>query len=113
MMFTTPGLGGTALSSISSVGEVLRDARIDRGLTVYDVERRSGGRFKPSSLGGYERGERSISLQRFCELAGVYGIPADRLLRDVLDRIERGSREGAVLDLRELSEVEEGGAPPN
>jgi transcriptional regulator with XRE-family HTH domain len=93
------------------VGEVIRNARVEHGLTVYDVERRSGGRFKPSSLGGYERGERSISLQRFCQLSEVYGIPADRLLREVLERIKRGSREGVIVDLRELSEVDEG-LPP-
>jgi len=88
----------------SAVGEALRDARLRLRLTVYDVERLSKGRFKPSSLGGYERGERAISVQRFCELAEVYGILADRLLLDALGRAAAAER--VVVDLTR-TEVEE------
>jgi hypothetical protein len=35
-------------------------------------------------VGGYERGERVISLGRFCQLAGLYGFPPERLLSDAL-----------------------------
>jgi transcriptional regulator with XRE-family HTH domain len=88
----------------SAVGEALRDTRLRRRLTVYDVERLSNGRFKPSSLGGYERGERAISMQRFCELAEVYGVRADRLLLDALARAAAAER--VVVDLTR-TEVEE------
>lgn len=66
------------------------------------MARLSASRFKASALGGYERGERSISLERFCDLAGVYGVPPDRLLAQVLDRVAPEGRMEVVLDLREL-----------
>ncbi len=68
------------------------------------MSERSNGRFKPSVVGGYERGERGISLARFCELAHFYGVPADRLLRRVLDLL-RPERRELVLDLGRLEEV--------
>jgi transcriptional regulator with XRE-family HTH domain len=90
-----------------AVGQVLRQARQDRGLTLYDVELRSSGRFKPSSVGGYERGERAISLDRFCELAALFGLPPDRLLSDALDLVTPESRKKVVIDLNRLSRVEQ------
>ncbi len=81
---------------------VLRTARRQRGLTLRDVARLSDSRFKASALGGYERGERSISLERFCDLSAVYGVPADRLLAEVLDRVAPEGRIEVVVDLREL-----------
>jgi hypothetical protein len=59
-------------------------------------------RFKPSAVGGYERGERSISLERFTELSSVYGVPADRLLGEVLDRVDPEGRVEVVVDLTQL-----------
>ena len=79
-----------------AIGAVLRQAREDRDLTLRDVQARSMGRFKPSSLGGYERGEREISVHRFCELAAVYQIPPDRLLASVLDRVAPEGRAEVV-----------------
>jgi transcriptional regulator with XRE-family HTH domain len=84
------------------VGEVLRDVREERGLTLRKVSEQSQGRFKPSVIGGYERGERSISLVRFCELASFYGIPADRLLARALKRLDPAAHREAVLDLGRL-----------
>lgn len=54
-------------------------------------------------LGAYERGERSISLSRFCELAQTYGIPADRLLADVFARLEPAGRQEIAIDLNLLT----------
>lgn len=88
------------------VGQVLRKARLDRGLTLDDVWLRSAGRFKPSSVGGYERGERSISLDRFCLLAAFYAVPADRLLAAVLEQVNPEGREQLVIDLNELSQLQ-------
>jgi hypothetical protein len=58
--------------------------------------------FTASSLGSYERGERAISLERFFELARLYGIPADRLLARVLDRLAPDGRAEIVIDLNQL-----------
>lgn len=75
------------------------------GLTLHDVERRSPS-FRPSSLGSYERGDRSISLERFIQLAAVYGIPADQLLAQALDRVTPEERMEVVLDLSQLEVLE-------
>jgi transcriptional regulator with XRE-family HTH domain len=85
-----------------AVGEVLRRARRARGLTLRDVEKRSHMAFKASVLGGYERGERSISLGRFWELARVYGIPADGLLAEVAEILQPLGRKEVVIDLTRL-----------
>jgi transcriptional regulator with XRE-family HTH domain len=88
------------------VGKILRKARLDRGLTLDDVWLGSAGRFKPSSVGGYERGERSISLDRFCLLASFYATPADRMLAAVLEEVNPEGREQLVIDLNELSQLQ-------
>ena len=90
-----------------AVGEVLRRARRSRGLTLQDVSRSTAGRFKASVLGGYERGERTISLERFSELARSYGVPADRLLGQVLDRTDPQGRVELVIDLNRLALLDE------
>jgi len=66
---------------------------------------RSAGRFKPSVIGGYERGERSISLSRFCELARFYGVPPDRLLAEVMAELAPESRGEVVIDVNKLTLV--------
>ena len=89
------------------VGEVLRRARKARGLTLRALQAQSGGRFKPSAVGGYERGERAISVERFIELAVAYGVPADRLMAQVLDVTDPSSRPKEILDLAALEAAEE------
>jgi transcriptional regulator with XRE-family HTH domain len=42
------------------VGERLRNIRLQKGLSLHDVEQHSSKEFKASVLGAYERGERSI-----------------------------------------------------
>ncbi|MGH2784069.1 MAG: helix-turn-helix domain-containing protein, partial [Actinomycetota bacterium] len=46
------------------VGERLRAIRLQKGLSLHDVEQASTKEFKASVLGAYERGERSISVPR-------------------------------------------------
>jgi transcriptional regulator with XRE-family HTH domain len=90
-----------------AVGRALRDARRARGYTLKQLAARSGSSFKPSAVGGYERGERAISVERFCRLAAAYGVPAGELLGralrmlsgDVivdLTRVERSARPSAL-----------------
>jgi transcriptional regulator with XRE-family HTH domain len=62
------------------VGERLRNIRLQKGLSLHDVEERSDKEFKASVLGAYERGERSISVPRLQRLAIFYGVPVDHLL---------------------------------
>lgn len=70
------------------IGRALRRARLARGLTLRDVSTASGGRFKATSVAGYERGERSISLERYVSLCAVYGVRPERLLVDIVSAIE-------------------------
>ena len=62
------------------VGERLRNVRLQKALSLHDVEVRSGSEFKASVLGAYERGERSISVNRLQRLAIFYLVPVDSLL---------------------------------
>jgi transcriptional regulator with XRE-family HTH domain len=55
------------------VGEKLRRMRQDRGMSLQEVCSRSGGSFVVSTLSAYERGKRSLSLERLYELASIYG----------------------------------------
>src|SRR5256885_10710020 len=66
------------------IGRALRRTRLARGLTLKQLSVASAGRFKPTSVAGYERGERSISVVRFCELCRLLGVPLDRLLGEIL-----------------------------
>ena len=66
-------------SYAEQVGERLRNIRLQKGLSLHDVEERSGKEFKASVLGAYERGERSVSVPRL-RLAIFYGVPVDHLL---------------------------------
>ena len=71
-------------------GRALRDARLARGMTLRDVGTRSNGLFKPTAVAGYERAERAISLERFCDLARLYGMAPERLLLQILWRMAGG-----------------------
>lgn len=93
------------LGFLAAAGAALRRARTARGLTLREVSAASRGRFKPSVVGGYERGSRAISLGRFCELARFYGVPPDRLLADALASVDPGGWDEVVLDLTKLSLV--------
>src|SRR6266487_5934680 len=62
------------------VGERLRNIRLQKELSLHDVEQGSNKEFKASVLGAYERGERSISVPRLQRLAMFYDVPVDHLL---------------------------------
>lgn len=84
------------MSFATATGEVLREIRSDRGLSLRQVTVRSGGRFKPSSVASYERGERQISLERLFALLDVYGVAPDRAVAAIARRLnEGGSRTAA------------------
>ena len=96
------------------VGERLRAIRRQKGLSLHDVEARSGQEFKASVLGAYERGERAISVPRLLRLAELYRVPADQLLpraaQDVdidLTDAALASTEGFTIDLVRLHEIDD------
>ena len=85
-------------------GRVLRRARLSRGMTLRDVGARSEGAFKATAVAGYERGERAISLARFCELSAVYEIRAPRLLGEIMRQAE--GRAVVMVDLARLEQLQ-------
>lgn len=62
------------------VGERLRDIRRQQGLSLSEVESRSGGAWKAVVVGAYERGDRAVTISRLAELAEFYGVPLASLL---------------------------------
>jgi transcriptional regulator with XRE-family HTH domain len=62
------------------VGARLRAIRRQRGLSLQDVQRISGGEFKAAVVGAYERGERSLSLPRLHRLSGFFQVPITQFL---------------------------------
>lgn len=91
------------------IGRALREARRARGLTLKQAAERSQGRFRPTSIAGYERGERNITLERFIDLCRLYGMAPERVLATVVRRLE--GRPPVVVDLTKLEEIEAAEAP--
>ena len=87
------------MSYAEDVGARLRRIRLQQGLSLQDVERRSGGQWKAAVIGSYERGDRNISASRLCELAEFYQVsPADVLPADDAPRPVDRTR-SIVIDL--------------
>jgi transcriptional regulator with XRE-family HTH domain len=110
---TKGGEGHGVSISESMVGERLRSIRRQKGLSLHDVEARSGMEFKASVLGAYERGERAISVPRLLRLAEIYQVPGDQLLprstgvdADLTQR-DDSFEEGFTIDLERLRELDD------
>src|SRR5581483_2580788 len=63
-----------------TLGRRLRAIRIQQGLSLHGVEKKSDGRWKGVVIGSYERGTRAVTVQRLAELADFYGVPVSELL---------------------------------
>jgi transcriptional regulator with XRE-family HTH domain len=97
-----------------SVGQRLRAIRIQQGLSLHAVERKSNGRWKAVVIGSYERGNRAVTVPRLAELAEFYGVPVAELLPDgstgAAGSADTGQR--LVLDLERLAELPDERAAP-
>jgi transcriptional regulator with XRE-family HTH domain len=62
------------------LGARLRAIRQQQGLTLQEVEERSGGHWKAVVVGSYERGDRAVSVAKLAELGEFYGVPVSELL---------------------------------
>lgn len=97
----------------SNVGYRLRSIRRQKGLSLHDVEARSGMEFKASVLGAYERGERAISVPRLLRLAEIYQVPGDQMLpRDTevdgdLTQSDEAFDESFTIDLQRLRSLDD------
>jgi len=90
------------------VGERLRTIRLQRGMSLQDVHRTTGGEFKAAVLGAYERGERSLSLPRLKRLAGYYEVPVSQLLpEEDTYEVLQVSEGGVTIDLRRVETLDD------
>lgn len=62
------------------LGARLRRIRAQQGLSLAQVEERSGGRWKAVVVGAYERGDRAITIERLAALAEFYDVPISHVL---------------------------------
>ncbi|HYJ25481.1 MAG TPA: helix-turn-helix transcriptional regulator [Acidimicrobiia bacterium] len=86
----------------ASLGLRLRAARRQRGWSLGELESYTGGEFKASVVGAYERGERALSVQRLVRLAEIYAVPPSELL-------PLGSQErGVLIDLDVAADAKDG-----
>lgn len=86
----------------ATLGLRLRAARRQRGWSLGELESYTGGEFKASVVGAYERGERALSVQRLVRLAEIYAVPTGDLLP--LGQSERG----VLIDLDTAAESKDG-----
>ena len=103
-----PDLDGASSPYARMVGERLRSIRLQKNMSLGDVEQRSAQEFKASVLGAYERGERAISVPRLERLAKFYDVGIDQLLPRDPQRVEVGSAapQGKLrIDVAKLSQM--------
>ena len=97
-----------------SLGEQLRKIRVQKGMSLQDVQAASAGKWKAAVVGAYERGDRNVTVARLSELAGFYGVPVSEILPDdgssPTPAVE--ARRRVVLDLEGLEKVPEADRDP-
>ena len=92
------------------LGERLRNIRLQKGMSLHDVQQASRGRWKAAVVGAYERGDRNVTVPRLAELADFYGVPVSEILPEDSITVSKGSiddRRRVVLDLESLDRVPE------
>ncbi len=92
------------------LGERLRKIRIQKGMSLQDVQQASQGKWKAAVVGAYERGDRNVTVARLSELADFYGVPVGEILPEDDRAIAAGEplgRRRVVLDLEGLEKVPE------
>jgi transcriptional regulator with XRE-family HTH domain len=81
------------------LGARLRRIRHQQGMSLADVQERSGGVWKAVVVGAYERGDRTISVARLQQLAEFYRVPLADLLPPPASQRRTDQPPRYVLDL--------------
>jgi transcriptional regulator with XRE-family HTH domain len=100
------------ISYPQSLGQRLRAIRVQQGLSLHGVEKKSGGRWKGVVIGSYERGSRAVTVQRLAELAEFYGVPVAELLPEGSGGVSIETAPRLILDLERLQELPAAEAAP-
>ncbi len=93
-----------------ALGERLRRIRVQKNMSLQDVQQASGGRWKAAVIGAYERGDRNVTVTKLSELADFYGVPVSEILPEERGPVAPGSidqRRRVVLNLEGLDLVPE------
>ncbi len=84
---------------VQRICQRLRTVRERKGLTLLDVEGRSGGEISAVALGSYERGHRNVSLSKLLQIAKIYELPISEIVTEGSERVETGR---FTFDLRKI-----------
>jgi transcriptional regulator with XRE-family HTH domain len=87
--------------------EKLRELRRQRGLTLDEFSKLSGGRIKSVVLGSYERGTRAISIAKLQLVAEIYQVPIQYFFGVSASKSEV-MHQRWIIDLRRLKISKEG-----
>ena len=88
-----------------TLGARLRAIRTQQGLSLHGVEEKSRGRWKAVVVGSYERGDRSVTVQKLAELAEFYGVPVSELLPGDAAPTPIASAPKLVIDLERMNQL--------
>src|ERR687887_1125286 len=99
--------GGATMPSeyAKALGARLRAIRTQQGLSLHGVEEKSRGRWKAVVVGSYERGDRSVTVQKLAELAEFYGVPVSELLPGDAAPTPMVPSPKLVIDLERMSQL--------
>jgi transcriptional regulator with XRE-family HTH domain len=88
--------------SIEEIAAAMKSVRRGKGMTLRDVETKSGGVWKAVVIGSYERCDRALSIKKAINLANFYQVPLNELL-GLGSQSKIPSREKITLDIRATS----------
>lgn len=91
--------------SPSTVGSRIRAIRREKGWSLKEFEQRSRGQIKAITLGSYERGDRSLSVETMSLIAEVLSIHPAELLRSECQPITTDTPRH-IYDLHKLRSLE-------
>ena len=89
------------------IGSRLRDIRRQQELTLKQVEIKSRGVWKSVVVGSYERGTRTLSIEKAFRLCDFYGVPYSALIDDY--REKSPTEKAFRIDLTALRTFEKSG----
>lgn len=101
-------MGTNGIGYARALGERLRRIRVQKGMSLHDVQQASEGKWKAAVVGAYERGDRNITVARLSDLADFYGVPVSEILPEDRDGMKAPeARRRVVLNLTGMDRIPE------
>lgn len=88
----------------TEIGRNLRQIRLEKGLTLKEVEVNSKGKWKAVVIGSYERTNRALTIKKAIALADFYQVPLSHLL-GISRNIKQADPTRIRIDLRKVFET--------